>query len=179
VKPIIITLSLLISACSYDGWRDVPGATLRPISEVSTMPQTDWAGFVVDAATIWNEALATVPGCPVPFNVEMAAEGGHPVRYISRHLWPHGNATGMTRTDAWGQGPAFVDIVADDEWNHDFDLTLLHELGHGIGLGHARLDLGPSIMIGAPGAQIYPRDIVAAACALGCGPCDGEDGYDE
>lgn len=173
LKIVITTLLLLCSACRL-GWDDVPTATVTPVDEAG---YGDWETEVSAAVDAWNTALAE-RGCAAPFVV---GAGGHRVTLIARDAWSYDPSTVGTTI-----GDSFMSDGAIDIWNRvtddptaDHIGNLTHELGHALGLGHSDNALGSSIM-GVPinGDHIFPRDLDAAACVLGCGSCDLEDHFE-
>jgi hypothetical protein len=160
---------VLVSGCSgWGNWKDVPTATLTPVAR----PELDqrWAAAVANEMTVWNSALEGL-GCPPPFVI---GEAGHPVRLIAVEDWRDGAAF---------NGATDADEIRALEHHGGVPpvrgLLIVHELGHALGLHHADPRKGPSVM-NADGANRWdPRDAVAAACAVGCGPCTaGADPYD-
>jgi hypothetical protein len=104
--------------------------------------------------------------------------GAHPVRLVPVAEWRFPGRSGITTDDVPSQPPGSIEIRLDDAaaaYRHTY---LLHEFAHTLGLNHADPAFGPSILTPTPSSlHLEARDIVAAACALGCGPCDG-DPYD-
>ena len=81
--------------------------------------------------------------------------------------WRHDTAAGYTDTQS-------IQIRVRDHGSTRDDGTVVHELGHALGLDHASATFGPSVMIGKGHETrvVLERDAVAAACELGCGLCD-------
>lgn len=128
----------------------------------------------------WVSELAAV-GCPAPFHyTDNPADIDSPVgelHLVSNKDWEGGFVgkwiDGMVLIRAEGDGT--LDTYADDPtWT-----VGLHELGHALGLFHSEFVPGePSIMTtpsslyaADPDAPLPARDVRAAACVLGCGPC--------
>lgn len=139
-------------------WRDVPTATLTPFSNERNAEA--WFAHVELAANLWARAVEPV-GCPRPFAV---GHDGHPVTLVPVQEWT------LDEHDGW-TGPDTIEIKGDEP---PAVALLVHELGHAMGLTHRG---GPSIMTSKVGGGIYPVDIAAAACVLGCGSCEGQGPY--
>lgn len=171
VKHLLFSL-LGLSACASQPPRhgmefeDMPGSVLSPVDLTGG---SGWTDTVAKAAGEWNSGLAAL-GCPEPYRI---GTGGHRVVLVTDSQWTLPNVVGMT----WEDGTISVrDITVGVQ---SPATSVLHELGHGIGLGHASPAFGPSVMLVNNDGHIYQRDIAAAACILGCGPCDPKaDPYD-
>jgi hypothetical protein len=167
MKGALVVLALL-TGCLDSKWEDVPGAKVTPVAEPPH--QDGWAVTVQTAVDTWAAVLRDY-GCPAPF---VMAEDGHPIRFVYDETGDNGIQWGA---GLGGPGPS-IEIRARDVDN----VTLvLHELGHALGLGHADAAFGGSLMVPKifPGTVLTSRDIEAAACELGCGPCTGPDPYDD
>lgn len=156
------------SGCLGRGdWPDVPTATITPVARPEL--HDAWTKAVANEAEAWNSALERL-GCAPPFAV---GDAGHPVRLIPDSDW--GDADTDGETDGYEvrireHRGAIPPIRA---------LIVVHELGHAIGLDHADPKRGQSVMIGI-GLNVWAeRDSAAAACEMGCGPCEEDaDPYD-
>jgi len=160
--------------CTKIGWEDVPGANVYASAPYSTAEQSEvWNSEVSNRVSEWNVNLEEI-GCIVPF--VFTPQQGHAIVLVPESKWEHGkNFGGMTFRDAFGDG-GHIDIRGDDPDRHDG--ALMHELGHAMGLDHADPANGPSVMNRYLGAGVlYPRDLEAAACVLGCGPCDNVNDF--
>jgi hypothetical protein len=112
---------------------------------------------------LWNDALIA-RGCPVPFTV---GPEGHRIELVPMERWRYDTAAGYTDTQS-------IQVRVRDDGSMRDDGTVVHELGHALGLDHASAAFGPSVMIGKGHETrvVLERDAAAAACELGCGVCD-------
>lgn len=128
-------------------------ATLTPVA--IDVDAGAWRAAVAAAVDRWSIELANVQ-CPItPFVI---GDAGHEVRGWKIERWPfETHWLGATHVGA----DESIDVVADLEAVHLHN-TLLHELGHAMGLGH-RTDQ-PSLM-NPDGGELVPDD-VADACTV-------------
>ncbi len=155
----------IAAGCCDSGWSDFP-ATVTPVAPSEYLG--DWTIQVNYAITNWNEGLAAL-GCPEPFQLGV---GGHRVMLVPPEEWHDPDKAGF-------ESNGTIEVLQGNTMSlaEGGSAVVRHELGHGLGLGHADPAYGPSIMTSPAGGMIYPRDFAAAACRLGCGPCDGADPY--
>jgi predicted Zn-dependent protease len=171
---LIIALSLLLSACVIEPdvntlWTDetrvavlvTSGASIESAQAFSERMQRDMA--------MWNTALEA-RGCAAPFRYVTNLHDADVTIYL-RHKsdWPFTGSIGAQFADAihiLSEGDGSLDSYVDDPmWN-----VGLHELGHGLGLGHSVyvdsvMGDGDVPMMGLP---LSRRDVDDAARALGC-----------
>ena len=163
-------LIVVVAACAgcadtWTGWEDVPTATLTP--QAAAPLEAEWSAFVVDQAAVWSTALAA-SGCMSPFTI---GDGGHIIALVPAADWSYGDDVAGMTTDR-------IEVREAKTGGVRRSAMLLHELGHALGLDHADPSFGASVMIAKPGSELAARDVAAAACRLGCGPCDrGVDPY--
>ena len=148
-------LFVFVSACTttFSGWSDCPTAEIHPEAPAELL--ATWTATVDRAARAWWDAV----GCERPF-VLGSGSLAHPVELIPLESWTAGDLINGQSTDPWVHVRA--DVAGDG--------TILHELGHALGLPHD--DAGePSVMtsVAPRGGRpwiLYPRDVVAARAAL-------------
>lgn len=183
VRVIIIGVIACAAGCQAIGWDNVPGAEVRAESFAPGVSTDAWRDEVQRAMTTWSTHLAPL-GCAPPFVMSADTVGDHAVELIDNANWDYVGIDGVTYGDAPTQpaGSIAVRTGPDDPikavpWRYS---VLLHELGHAIGLGHADPANGPSIMTPKETAwTLTDDDVAAAACVIGCGPCDTTtDPYD-
>lgn len=155
----VLALALLATGCTEFRW---PGddIALRPETTERLAPIAPrWRAEVETAAARWNLA-AEQAGCAVRFRIDDGPDV-HPVRLYLPREWPFD-------TDHVGEtlgGPdGVIDVV--DRWGTregDNIPTLLHELGHALGLEH-----GPGVMAADVPALTEPTADDIAALAAGC-----------
>lgn len=167
-------LLLLICSCTgWTGWDDVPTAKVTAKSELP-MFTAAWETRVAKDVELWNSSLTSI-GCPAPFEL---ADNGHSVVLVQAGTWDfESSIAGMTSENGIKVQVALF-VVNNEVLPHP--VILLHELGHAIGLNHSDSIFGPSAMTPEPTSDsLLPRDIEAAACSMGCGPCTSVDHYDD
>lgn len=154
-----LALLPLLGACADGPWADVPGAALSPAG------REGWSEAVAHAADVWADALAPL-GCPPPFVV---SDDGHPVTLYAEADWPHGGLTAGMEGKEWDGTGGWIDVrdMRPDE-APSYLPTLIHELGHAMGLEHAP-GSSPSVMwTASPFHEPQPGDALRAAEATGC-----------
>ena len=124
----------------------------------------------------WRDVLPE--GCDMPFHFDQDNPDARTVTLVPSSDWPDGGYIGTFS----GRKSTIIilefNMLTQDDFKHNFYWNeLLHELGHSFGLGHSDPAYGPSLML-PRGGKMEPRDIEAAACYLGCGPC-GPDPFDK
>jgi hypothetical protein len=158
VKSLVLALLVTGCACGYR-WDDLPGAVVTPVAADGPA----WTAEVRGAIVEWNDALFAV-GCSWPF--ALGTEGGHRVELVPHDEWSWPD-------DEIGRATDDSIVIREGGDGGVYRPILLHELGHAIGLCHADPAFGPSVLTPAHTSQsLTPRDVAAAACELGCGPCD-------
>lgn len=171
IRAAIIVRALAGCVSPWSGWDDVPEARVHVTSELPAFGRA-WEAQVARDVASWNTELVAI-GCPAPFVLEPS--GGHAITLVPFGTFDPGVA-GICDHERIRVRAAFL-VVNDRVIDHP--VLLLHELGHAIGLRHADAIHGASAMTPEPTAdELLPRDIDAAACVLGCGPCDHADPYD-
>lgn len=152
-------LALVLGACGPQGYYDNQWG----FSDVTAHGDDEFVGRVSIAVDAWNRALYDSCGMPVFTLVE---SGGKGIHELSREEWVSaGNPTGYIGL----QGQYRIDILDNDE-----ELaTIVHELGHAVGLPHVTdfesdpdTCMWPTII----GGRYVPSALDAehAATALGC-----------
>jgi hypothetical protein len=125
---------------------------------VTPVGDPEWGGVVRRAVDTWSQSLG--PDCRFPLEV---GEGGMPVTFYSSGRWPDDPAAiGMYLFGPFGEGRA-IDVRGNDRY-----ATLVHEMGHAIGLQHSS-DRGALMYYTFNGVQgPTPGDVAEARAALGC-----------
>jgi hypothetical protein len=175
MRIILVAVLLLVAGCFSWSWDDVPGAEIRPVSEEPTISYEEWSAAVLGAVTEWDDALEAV-GCPAPFSRGMVTSGAHPVYLVAYADWTEDDGLdGITYGDGTSLPPGGIHVRNDEgKREKQWRSTLLHEMGHAIGLDHAPA-VPKSVMCegGGCGAPFLTEvDVARAACELGCGVCD-------
>ena len=154
-----LLLALLTTGCTEFAW---PGGdlALRPETTDRLAPIAGrWRSEVATAAARWNLAAESA-GCADRFRLDDGPDA-HPVRLYLRDEWPFDpDHLGET---AGGPG-GVIDVV--DRWgtrSGDNLPTLLHELGHALGLEH-----GPGVMAENVPTLTEPTADDVAALTAGC-----------
>jgi hypothetical protein len=168
MKTLVLVLVLMFAGCYLDSkWEDVPGAKVTAVAD-RPEDQAVWDATVQSAVDAWAEGLRAY-GCAPPFTT---GANGHPIRFIYDES--------MNKGEQWGDGigEPYPGIEIRSRFPEKITLVL-HEMGHAIGLEHSTYAEGTSVMLPEVvwGTPLQTRDLAAAACELGCGPCDGLDDY--
>lgn len=155
---LLVPVLLVLAACSAQstpeqGWSDVPTALVTP-SVAGAADLVEWATDVANAVEEWNVRLDAA-GCPKAFEV---GEDGHDVKGWLAVDWPHPtHYLGLTDL-----GPRErMDVVANlpVERRH---LTIMHELGHAMGLVHT----GREGLMNARVGEVLEADVGDACLVL-------------
>lgn len=163
----LVAVSLTVLAACGFSWNasEFPNVPVRP--EAPPGLELLWQAEVQDAITLWFVAVERY-GCASPFRLAERFEEARPVKMVADARWEHPGYDGM----------CWYNHIEVRQGSHRGPV-LAHELGHAMGLDHHTPNGGASIMDNVPSVrQIEDRDAMAAACMLGCGPCDTIDEYD-
>lgn len=172
----LLCLCLALGGC-MSPWDSGGTATVRPVGESLL-----WRPRVQAAVDVWNDLLATrcdfVPLEVTPGDHDLAAV---PIYLVDPSDWdsvdpcgPHTVAIGCESSGFWSTGSKpGAWVIGNDAalagWSDFATSTLLHELGHGLGLGH-RADDHLSVMQPSTYGIYTPddADVALAARELGC-----------
>lgn len=164
----IIALFLVVAVACDPSWSpsDFPGAKVRPVATADNYDM--WVTHVTKLTSAWAAAVAPF-GCEAPFVLAPDDVDAYPVKLVEPSDWDEPDLIGA----CWYNR---IEVLH----NSVISATLAHELGHAMGLEHHDEEFGQSIMdnTGAP-RVVTEGDARAAACQLGCGPCDTIDEYDQ
>lgn len=164
----MLLLTLLTLPACGPAWdpSDFPGAKIR--IEAAPEHQQWWHDSVEMVTTLWATKLEAY-GCEAPFVFARGGEDAYPVTLIENEDWENPKTGGECY---WNR----IEVRHNDSAAN----TLAHEFGHAMGLEHFDTTKGSSIMHSHSGSNsmvIEEWDAMAAACMLGCGPCDTIDLY--
>lgn len=120
-----------------------------------------WSGAVYSAVREWNDALYEECGWPGALRV---GPGGTPVLLVDRERWedegmggPEGTVIGWAYTGYGGEWISVKSGLTPELVRS----TLLHEIGHTLGLAHIPRSVRPSIMNPAADNRLWPEDALA------------------
>lgn len=144
---------LLVMLAGCDITWSVPYAPVVPVAEPAHADA--WLERIVKDVDMWNSLLVE-RGCEPPF---VLSDAGYEIYLVPRAQWQDGIHIGMQNADS-------IEVRSSVDGTPPPGGTLMHELGHALGMDHV---FGrPSLMneIGAPG--IMPGDVDLAAEVMGC-----------
>lgn len=147
--------TLLATAC--DTTWNVPEAPVTPRSAPDQLEA--WTLRVQTDIDTWADALAEL-GCTTPPFVLSPVGSGYDVTLVPRADWTDSDHVGFQHADG-------IDIRSRTDGSPPTGGTLLHELGHAMGLDHVVGRASVMNEIGAP--RLMPGDAEAAMAVLGCG----------
>lgn len=156
-----VFLLLALVGCVDEGptnahqWHDIPLVTLTPT--VFGVDAAAWEYAVADAAEDWEQILRNVD-CEVTFAV---ATGGHEVCGWAVKEWPF--PTHWMGVTGYGAHES-IDVIAELDTPR-LHQTLMHELGHAMGLEHVE---GRTSVMNPAGGVFVEQDVADAARAIGC-----------
>ena len=164
---IVVFLTLTLAGCN-PAWHDIADgevAVITPVAPGVSESDLVWWELIVESAVIrWNTAL-DAEGCEPPFEIGL---GGHRVELVVESAWPYDGACAKT----WdgmdlGGHKEFIEARAGQCASVH---TVMHELGHAMGLAHAPDDM-PVVMNAYATRQPFELtdyDVAQAVEALGC-----------
>lgn len=146
----IMAVAALLGGC--DARWDLP-ASITPKAEPSAL--AEWSVYVEEQMDVWNNVLME-RGCDPPFHL---GDEGYSVILVPRDKWTADGYVGFQHYDSIEVCGPSVGVVPKSG-------TLLHELGHALGLEH--VSGRPSLMNPIPQKELMPGDVDYAAEILGC-----------
>lgn len=164
-KPVLLILCLLLlQACTFEvrGLLDLPDAPMRPVladAEASATTPPEWEAQMTQAVRAWNEGLESA-GCAPSLRVAELGETAYPVVLWTRDAWPHGaDLIGLSHSGELQEGYVHVRDRGDRDKNV---ATLVHELGHALGLPDRE---GDTVMTAVVSMRVAPTsDDARDAC---------------
>lgn len=154
-----LVVLVLLSGC----WTYLePGEGFDPIAPSEELPL--WTEQVTRAATAWNVALGD--DCQ-PFHVTPGS--GMRVELIALDDWP--DREDHPRTVGWYDYTGYIMVRADQD-SRSRHFTLLHEIGHAVGLDEHSEDEA-DVMHSPASYNISANDVRRMRDVLGCNMEDG------
>lgn len=164
----ILIATVTLAGCDGAAWHDVADgetAVITPSAPGFSESDAKWWSVIVESAVVtWNERLESA-GCRVPFTV---GAGGHAVTLRHSETWTADTcATTYDGRDLGG----YVEHIEVQSGECASVPTVIHELGHAMGVEHPDDDMMPVLMNPWPSRQPFELtewDVAAAVSALGC-----------